>query len=49
MVKYEAEDRSADSEKYDPSITSENGGKNRRLNCNVDHIFFQYSFSETKA
>lgn len=49
MVKYEAEDRSAESGKYDPSITSQNGRKNRRLNCNLDHIFFKYSFSETKA
>lgn len=49
MVKYEAEDRSAESGKYDPTITSQNGRKNRRLNCNLDHIFFKYSFSETKA
>lgn len=48
MVKYETEDRRADSEKYDPSITSQNGGKNR-LNCDLDHIFFKYSFPETKA
>lgn len=48
MVKYETEDRRADSEKYDPSITSQNGGKNR-LNCDLDHIFLKYSFPETKA
>lgn len=29
MVKYEAEDRTAESGKYDPSITSQNGGKNK--------------------
>lgn len=40
MVEYEAEYSSAESGKYDPSITSQNGRKNRRLDCNLDHIFF---------
>lgn len=48
MVKYETEDRRADSEKYDPSITSQNGGKNR-LNCDLDHIFFLIFPSRNKS
>lgn len=46
MVKYEAEDRSAESGKYDPSITSQNGGKERRLNCHLDHIFLSVFFQK---
>lgn len=49
MVEYEAECRSAQSGKYDPSITSQNGRKNQRLDCNLDHNFLKYSLLETKA
>lgn len=49
MVEYEAEFRSAESGKYGPSITSQNGRKNRRSDCNWDHIFLNILFSETKA
>jgi hypothetical protein len=48
MVEYEAEYRSAESGKCDPSITSQNGGKNRRLDCNSDHIFLNILFQKQK-